>query len=264
MDLRTALRVVSSTTALVGVSDKHLARMAQPELGASSARPVPWLDGGIDVRAIDILHELAVATRFAYHPTVLDVYSQWALLRYIGAFDFAHFPTPRLRLSDAGQNVVGNQRRVMSEDLGIGVSVVLARRWFQQRFPTQSLDVIDLDVAIKSELIERPAGRRTDYLLVSVDPATRRLHAHGLLESKGTVTPGYHIPQIIPGPDRWRARPWAEGASQASSVRRSPVVARCGTASSRLSRLKAAIPSTSAPSRRPPHPSDCPVRTRVV
>ncbi|MCR6493171.1 hypothetical protein [Cellulomonas sp. P24] len=199
MDLQTALNVVSSTVQLSGVSDRALAAIVQGGLRTSRARPLSGLDGGIRVRAVDILHELALATRFSYHPTVLDAYSQWALLRYIGAFDLTTDVAPKLELSDAGQRVIANQRRVMSEELGIGVSVLLARRWFQRDFPASVLDVVDLDLAVESGLVDSPAGRRADYLLASVDPSTGHLLAHGLLESKGTVTPSYHVSQITSG-----------------------------------------------------------------
>lgn len=197
VDLRRALDVVSSPLWLPGESDPSVADSIKPSLHFSTAEPIPMLHGGQTVRCVDVLHELAVATRFMYEPTVLDAYSQWALLRYLGAFDIEVSPKPRVSLSDAGRRVIANQRRVMSEDLGIGVSVALARRWLAADSRADGLQVVDVDVAVEAGVVDRRPGKRADYLLLSTGPANGGLVVNAFLESKGSASRQYQQAQLL-------------------------------------------------------------------
>ncbi|HEY3548524.1 MAG TPA: hypothetical protein VGK17_20820 [Propionicimonas sp.] len=199
MDLRYALALMDSPIHVVGCSEATLAAAAQQRLTKSVASPLPYLHGGITVRPVEILHELAVATRFAYAPDIFEVYRYWALMRYVGAFDRTRATPPALGLSASARKVRGHQRAIMSEEFGVGMSVVLARRWFGHTFPGLVMDTVDVDVAIASGLVDKPMGQRADFVLSSTAPGTRGITAHGVLESKGATRFDKHARDIPAG-----------------------------------------------------------------
>ncbi|UJP41058.1 hypothetical protein [Cellulomonas palmilytica] len=199
MDLRYALALMGSPINVFGRSDATLAAEAQQRLKSSIAFGLPYLDGGITVRPVQILHELAVATRFAYAPDVFEVYRYWALMRYVGGFDRTKAMPPALTLSAAARKVRGHQRAIMSEEFGVGMSVVLARRWFEHTFPGLVMDTVDVDVAIASGMVDKPKGRRADFVLSATAPGARRMSAHGVLESKGATRSDKHARDIPAG-----------------------------------------------------------------
>jgi hypothetical protein len=98
-----------------------------------------------------------------------------------------------LRVSPAGQAIVGRQRGVASEDLGIGFGVLLARHWLRHSgIAHGAINIIDVDVALESCLLKlqsKSAGnrpQRPDYLLHAYDPS-RGCHHVRVLECKGTI-----------------------------------------------------------------------------
>ncbi|NCD20389.1 MAG: hypothetical protein EOL89_10500 [Actinobacteria bacterium] len=199
MDLHEALAIIQSPVLLAGDSNQTVADIAGVHLRRSTALPLPEIDGGVWTRPIDLLRDLSLATWFVhYHPTVFDAFRHWAVLRYIGAFETSGGPS--LKLSMAAQRVTGNQRRVLSEDLGIATAVLLARRWLKERHPDVALHVVDIDAAVELGLIEKPpGGRRADYLLTGVDTASHHLFAYGILEAKGTSGGQHHRTQVRKG-----------------------------------------------------------------
>lgn len=194
MDLEQALRTVNTRLHLPGTSTATLAQQVRGLAAPAHLRiwPVDELDGGAVLRPADVLLALAVATRPRYEADVHDAHAQWALLRYLGVFDI---DGRDIALSPAGRRIVGNQRRVFSEEMGIGFAVCLARRWSVIGTSTPgSVMVLDVDVLLD------PAGggaflpavtvgsRRPDYVLVNADAGQVRL---ALLECKGTKIRSY-------------------------------------------------------------------------
>lgn len=126
------------------------------------------------------------------------MYLHWALSRYIGLFEHLDdaFSPPRLTLSDAGHRITGNQRRVTSEEMGIGFGALLANRWFKQTGAAGlPVSIVDVDVALDDRYVfaggSRHAvraikDRRPDYLLIAPDPSSRRNYRVRALECKGT------------------------------------------------------------------------------
>lgn len=189
MDLNQAMAVVGTPALFFGESDQWVADLAQGGLVNSRALAIPDLHGGTHIRPVDLLLHLAHATRLNYQRTVLDVYMQWAIARYIGAFDTQRHPNPALQriiLSDAARRVVSNQRRVLSEDIGIGLASILSREVFTSRNPGMDLHLVDIDMAIASGLIGAPAGSRTDFLVVSTDRRNGHVLLLGVVEAKGS------------------------------------------------------------------------------
>lgn len=194
MDLEQALRTVSTHLHLPGTSNAKLAQQVRG-LAAPAHRdlwPVDELDGGAVLRPADVLLALAVATRPRYEADVHDAHAQWALLRYLGVFDI---DGRDIALSPAGRRIVGNQRRVFSEEMGIGFAVCLARRWSVVETSTPgSVMVLDVDVLLDQasggmSLPEVTVGsRRPDYVLVNAGAGQVRL---ALLECKGTKIRSY-------------------------------------------------------------------------
>ncbi len=211
MDLGQALAITRCTATFAGRSDRVVAGLAQDGLRRSTAHAVPAFNGGVALRTADVLLHLAYATRLNYERTVLDVYMQWALARYIGAFELApplevHWPGLRtLRLSESGRRVVANQRRVFSEDVGIGLASVLAHRWFGSARPGIDLHLVDIDIAIASGAITAPAGARTDYLVVADDPATGHVLLLGMIEAKGSESRANALRQVTRGAEQVEA-----------------------------------------------------------
>lgn len=160
--------------------------------------PAAGLKDGVTILPLWALHWLSYATRPRYQDDLLDVYLHWALSRYIGLFEHLDegFPLPRLTLSDAGRRIRGNQRRVTSEEMGIGFGALLANRWFKQTGAAGlPVSIVDVDAALDDRYIfaggSRHAvravkDRRPDYLLIAPDPSSRRRYRVRVLECKGT------------------------------------------------------------------------------
>ncbi len=202
MDLPRALTALNTRSFIEGFSDATTAAQGQLLLEASTALPVPVLHGGTEIRAVEVLRQLAHATRLDYEDSVYDVYRQWALARYVGVFDLVprHYSgQPRLSLSGPGCRVVGNQRAVLSEDLGIGFASALSRTWARRRWPGYPLQLIDVDIAVDIGLISSGRARRTDYLVASYDAGVARPVLLGLLECKGSESRAYALRQVSSG-----------------------------------------------------------------
>lgn len=202
MDLNQAMAVIGSRSLFSGESDQWTANLAQKGLVNSVALAIPELHGGAHIRPVDLLLHLAYATRLNYQSTVLDAYMQWGIARYIGAFDVQWHPNPtskRIVLSDAARRVVANQRRVLSEDIGIGLASLLSRRIFASRHPGMDLHLVDIDMAIASGLIDAPSGSRTDFLVVAKDRQSGNVLLLGLVEAKGSESRANGKRQLVKG-----------------------------------------------------------------
>lgn len=212
MDLYQASKIVGSSVHLPGRSDHPLIGEVTRSPGFATASkplsPAIGLEHGITLRPVEALHKLSYATRPRYHDDLFDMYAQWAMMRYLGFFDLANKGSwlPELVLSTAGCRIVGNQRRVTSEEMGIGFGTLLATAWFEQAVgPGAPISLLDIDAALDDRYVfaagTRHAvraidSRRPDYLLIAQDPSTRRRYRIRLLECKGTRSPGYATHQL--------------------------------------------------------------------
>jgi hypothetical protein len=199
-----AMSIVGSRVHLPGRSDDSLLHevRALPDFvsPAKALSLAAGLEAGVSLRPVEALHELSYATRPRYQDDLLDTYVQWGLLRYLGFFDLADYPYSPLQLtvSEAGQRIVGNQRRVTSEEMGIGFGVLLAKRWFRTTIGYGTpIRVVDIDAALDDryilatgspQAVRKTGLRRPDYLIIADDPAVRRHYRVRLLECKGTST----------------------------------------------------------------------------
>ena len=206
------MHVVGSEVCVSGSSDDDLVQRVQQAPNFVPTRkplsPAAGLDGGILLHPVEVVHALSYATRPRYQDDLLDMYLLWALIRYIGLFELAYEPHGvTLRVSDAGQRIIGNQRRVTSEEMGIGFGALLANQWFARTGAAGlPIGIVDVDAALDDRYIfaggsrypVRAVGqRRPDYLLVAPDPANRGRYRVRALECKGTKGPtSYAVRQL--------------------------------------------------------------------
>ncbi|UMO99596.1 hypothetical protein [Amycolatopsis sp. EV170708-02-1] len=216
MDLDQARKVVGSHAYLHGESSDGLIHRVMNAPGfvnpGKTLSPASGLENGVVLRPIEALHQLAYATASRYQDDLLDIYAQWGLLRYLAFFDLVDVEDltrtgpPRLKVSDAGSRIVGNQRRVASEEIGIGFGVLLARQWFARTGAGMApVSIIDLDAALDDRYVFAGGARqavrkigkhRPDYLLVAADPQASRRYRIRTLECKGTKNRRTAIQQL--------------------------------------------------------------------
>jgi hypothetical protein len=213
MDLSRACHVAGSLVRFRGTSDRQLTQRIQdaPNFadGSKPLTPAAGLENGVTLVPFRALHWLSYATRPRYQDDLLDMYLHWALARYIGLFEHHSEGSslPALTLSEAGQRIKGNQRRVTSEEMGIGFGALLANYWFERTGAAGlPVGIVDVDAALDDRYIfaggsrhaVRATGdRRPDYLLVAPDPSSRRRYRVRALECKGTSSSiGYAVRQL--------------------------------------------------------------------
>lgn len=201
MTLQTAITMLGITATVSVVSDDALAGQVaaeQQEYGRMHPGapqkgrivPAPQIHGQINVRPISALLELARGTALTDDPEIFAFARRWSVLRYLGVFDI--HPLGDLRLDTGALEFIGaNQRRVISEELGIGFGIVVAKRWCRTRQPTVgTITAIDVDKALNGgrvQNLQRNGSRQPDYLLAYSDPARAGQTTYDLLETKGTV-----------------------------------------------------------------------------
>lgn len=214
MDLSRARHVVGARARLPGTSDSQLVkRIAEAPgfaEGSKALVPAAGLEDGVTLFPLLALHWLSYATRLRYQDDLLDRYLHWALARYIGLFEHRDEGSrlPLLTLSEAGRRIRGNQRRVTSEEMGIGFGALLASYWFQQTGAAGlPVSIVDVDVALDDRYIfaagsrhavRAVTDRRPDYLLIAPDPSSRRKYRVRALECKGTSSSiSYAVGQLV-------------------------------------------------------------------
>jgi len=200
VNLRQALQVLDTISSLKVTSTPALAasvnNLSSGPVG--DLVPVPHLNTTLLLRPVDVLLALTTGTRALIEPDVLVAYESWAQWRYLGAFDGGVKHNP-MRLSSAGDAVRGNQRRVMSEELGIGFSIKIAEHWMNQKAdPRVIVRTVDVDAAIADTdqvsalvghqiTLGRASNQRPDYFVIADDPDSLTKFSLGTLESKGTT-----------------------------------------------------------------------------
>jgi hypothetical protein len=212
VDISEAMQIVSTSFTVPGRSDRSLLTSIS---NASNFVPpskalmaVPSLNQGITLRPIDALHQLSFVTAPAYQDDVFDQYVQWGLHRYLGFFDRSYGAASQvdLRLSAAGARIAGNQRRVTSEDMGIGFGAILGQRWLARTGGAGSaMTIIDIDVALSNryvyaagrrQVVQSSTSRRPDYLIIGQNASNPRRYLVRALECKGTKSKGHAIRQL--------------------------------------------------------------------
>lgn len=78
---------------------------------------------------------------------LVDLYSTWAKIRYVWAFNPDPNPS-ELRLSDEALNIDFHQKGLMSDEIGTGMAALISERFFGGSNP------IDVDVAFRSQTIQ--------------------------------------------------------------------------------------------------------------
>lgn len=206
MDLPTAIALMNTTLTLDGRSDvalaNEVARIAQVNYPTSPVKGAVThavgLGGAVQVRPIDAMLRLSRLTAPLIPSDVMSQYQHWGRLRYLGVFDRGG--SGELRLSAAGKEVRANQRRVMSEELGVGFGALLAEHWCRaQGFPG-AIRFADVDQVLQGAypgISARVAGgRQPDYLIQISSSQQRRGVSHRLLECKGTTSDRYAVSQL--------------------------------------------------------------------
>lgn len=152
--------------------------------------PATGIDGSLELRPIQAMLELARGTALRCNPLVLV----WPALRYLGVFTKDGMSA--LRLDAAATRFIGpHQRCGLSEELGIGFGILVAKHWCMERVPglhfSRAINVMDVDKAIGKGSVpnlQKVGRRQPDYLLAYQNPAdTPGKITYDLLETKGTV-----------------------------------------------------------------------------
>ncbi len=150
------------------------------------------LDGPLDAKPVEVMLELALGTTLNVSDAAASFGRRWSTLKYLGLFE--NDPLARtLNLSPSVLAEVGaNQRRVISEELGIGFAAHAAKHWCRTRYPgVGAISVIDVDRTLLNgsmPKLQRNGKRQPDYLLAFDDPTAPGRRRLELLESKGTVS----------------------------------------------------------------------------
>lgn len=203
MKLREAIRLMGSTVKVSAQSDRSLAaEVSHRQLSlarATSGLPTKanvstsrGLHGQFELRPISAMLELARGTALNEQDDIAAMGRRWSLLRYLGVFDRDPVTSMLTLHADSLRYIGANQRRVLSEDLGIGFAIVAAKRWCGARVDgVGPISVVDVDKILNNSSmpsLQLSAKRQPDYLLTYEDPKRPGQRRYELLETKGTVS----------------------------------------------------------------------------
>ena len=145
---------VDSSTVLAGMINHHPKSRSFrgiPKL----AKSLPLFNPSIEIefRLVEMLFSLGriVTPRIG---NLADLCSTWAILRYIWAFDSDLTSSKKLRLSDIAMDIDFHQKALMSDEIGVGIAVLITEKYFG------GLDPIDIDVALRNNIVP---GLRKQY-----------------------------------------------------------------------------------------------------
>jgi len=218
MDIGTALQRMNSPVLMTGESHLGLVAKVQdeqrkqardrsskgrPSLPSKTLTPADGLSSGsATVRPIDALLRLSLVTALTVADDVYALYKHWGWLRYLGAFD--HLSHPRRLTLDrqALEHVHANQRRVLSEDLGIGFGVLLAEKWCRASGALDPIRTTDIDKVLRNSrqfpglTPNQNSTRQPDYLMQFASASDPSAIESRLLETKGTANASNAISQL--------------------------------------------------------------------
>lgn len=175
-----------------------------------------------------VLHELGVATTFLTASPLAQVARHWAHVRYCATLT-AH--RGHLALSRHAGNVVYHHKVAQSEQLGIGLSLVVAKELLRRQHPDWDFHAVDAEVALKAGFLDgvgdvdtaAKTKKRPDYILLGHHSSGRRSGVKiVILECKGThQSPGFAYGQLA------RAAVQVDALRVAGRSQQSLMVASC-------------------------------------
>lgn len=139
-----------------------------------------------------VLHELGMATTFFSEPAFADIARRWVCLRYCATL--VRDPSDYLALSQDAEEVVHHHKAVQSEQLGIGLALVVAKEALRRQYPGWVFSAVDAEVALRAGFVgglapvrqTSPSKRRPDYFLVGRKRGGGGGFRVVVLECKGT------------------------------------------------------------------------------
>lgn len=202
MNVDLLVRALSVDSHLLVRSDEELARSVKeavaklaernPMYGhGKQPRPVPGLKP-LKTTPARVLHELGVATTLLTASPLAQVARHWAHVRYCATLINRR---PWLALSRYAADVVHHHKMTQSEQLGIGLALVVARAALDRRYPGWEFHVVDAEVALTAGFIDgvgdvnQATGtkKRPDYFLIGQRSSGRHTGFKVVvLECKGT------------------------------------------------------------------------------
>lgn len=156
-------------------------------------QPTPIRIGpGVRTSPAQVLHELGVATTFLDASPLAQVARHWAHVRYCATLTAYR---GHLALSRYADNVVYHHKVTQSEQLGIGLALVVAKTLLRRQHPGWDFHAVDAEVALKAGFLEgagevdttSKTKKRPDYILLGHHSSGRRGGVKiVVLECKGT------------------------------------------------------------------------------
>ncbi|MFG2045249.1 hypothetical protein [Dactylosporangium sp. NPDC048998] len=156
--------------------------------------PVP-VDAELQTSPGDVLRELGVATTFLTRSRFLSIAQHWAHVRYCSTLRAGRGRLLALTRS-AAREVVYHHKVAQSEQLGIGLALIVARAVLHKRHPGWTFQAVDADVALRHGYIDDVTGevrnepgtkKRPDYFLVGRRTDGKRTDVRiVVLECKGS------------------------------------------------------------------------------
>ncbi|WP_406070338.1 hypothetical protein [Micromonospora sp. NBC_01638] len=157
--------------------------------------PVDVGKGGMRTTPAQVLHELGVATTLLTASPLSQVARHWAAVRYCATLTKNG---GRLALTPDANEVVYHHKVTQSEQLGIGLALVVAKRLLRTQYRGWTFHAVDAEVALKAGFVDGVGAvesvsrtkMRPDYILLGHHATkTRRRMKIVILECKGTHGP---------------------------------------------------------------------------
>ncbi|MFE9206820.1 hypothetical protein [Micromonospora sp. NPDC007230] len=202
VNIETLVRSLGYESTLAVVSSDQLVdevlKYAKEHAGENDAyryskQPTPIPVGpGVRTSPAQVLHELGVATTLLDASPLAQVARHWAHVRYCTTLT-AH--RGHLALSRHAGNVVYHHKVTQSEQLGIGLALVVAKALLRRQHPGWDFHAVDAEVALKAGFLDgvgdvettSKTKKRPDYILLGHHSSGRRSRVKiVILECKGT------------------------------------------------------------------------------
>ncbi|MET7471651.1 hypothetical protein ACFYON_24640 [Micromonospora sp. NPDC005686] len=213
MDIESLVRSLSQPSRLVVDSSPRLVDAVEKYAKEAAAKNDAYRYGKapstvrigqtVETSPAHVLHELGVATTLLATSPLAQVARHWAHVRYCATLT-RHRGV--LGLTQSAQSLVYHHKVTQSEQLGIGLALVVAKRVLQRQYPQWTFFAVDAEMALKAGFIDgagavAPSSRaqkRPDYFLVGHHSSGRRSRMKiVVLECKGThQSPGFAYGQL--------------------------------------------------------------------
>ncbi|MET8318495.1 hypothetical protein [Micromonospora sp. NPDC005189] len=164
--------------------------------------PVDVGKGGMRTSPAQVLHELGVATTLLTASPLSQVARHWAAVRCCATH--TKIRGSRLALTPDANEVVYHHKVTQSEQLGIGLALVVAKNLLRRQYRGWTFHAVDAEVALKAGFVDGIGAvesvsrtkKRPDYILLGHHATkTRRRMKIVILECKGT----HQSPSFIHG-----------------------------------------------------------------